>query len=960
MPEGVDPESVELRDGQLNGQSDGQVNGQEAAEKKQHKQHQWPDLWQPDHGEAHLVDSSGKRLLEPRALLVDAFGTLVETAEEETMVYASIGQKFGVEISPEEIGRRYEVAYRKPWLQSKLRYEGDALPFWHHIISESTGCCNTSYTQELHGYYIQKHAWRFTDPNARAAFAAIRRAGIKIALVSNFDTRLRDLLRALDCYDWFDAVAVSAEVEAEKPSAEIFHAACDMLGVLPHEVVHVGDSRNKDVAGARRAGCGAAWLWNEDVHSFTEVGCVMLGCHVLGVLPHEVVHVGDCRNTDVAGARRAGCGAAWLWNEDVHSFTEVRDGAWADGVGTSLDQRQSPLAFPSGAALLLSLLLLHSLLSHAVNVADNIADNVADNIADNVADNAADIGASQPAVVTARPGNNRRARSSPARKSRDGGSVNGTAREAPPARKDLPARKSSPARGKDLPVRTTVPASPSGGGAQKAGDPAQSGRASNTTRNRAPASADSKRAAPPPRRPRGATSGAGRRSGSADRQPENAGRQSRNATKQPENAGRQSGDAGRRSSSGSSKRRTGRRSGAPTRPVPRASPPPIQFVRLTTANNATCLDGSPPAYYYRPGYGVGSNKWLIYLMGGRWCLSPSQCRLRADTELGSSKGWPRPGNPGFENSLDSMGAGFQGMLSGDSSENPYFYSWNTVVVLYCDGGVFAGVKGKALYDHSQPYYLSGRPILNSILGDLNSKGLQRADSVLLTGCSAGAIAVSMACDAMAQFHFPRTAKVKCLMDAGFFMAVSMACDAMAQFHFPCTAKVKCLMDAGFFMVSVACDAMVQFHFPRTAKVKCLMDAGFFMDCASPVWAFLPIFCSLLPLFHFLVFSFLPPYTPDISNQCSFPGIVQRKLMLTLPAFACPSLLPPSSPLLPPHSFLPTPSSPHLPPHSFLPTPSSPLLPPHSFLPTPSSPLLPPHSFLPTPSSPPPFHHHPPF
>ncbi|CAI7841571.1 unnamed protein product, partial [Closterium sp. NIES-54] len=149
-------------------------------------------------------------------------------------------------------------------------YEGDALPFWHHIISESTGCSNPSYTQELHGYYIKKHAWRFTDPNAREAFAAIRRAGIKIALVSNFDTRLRDLLRALDCYDWFDAVAVSAEVEAEKPSSEIFHAACDMLGVLPHEAVHVGDSRNKDVAGAKRAGCGAAWLWNEDVSSFTE------------------------------------------------------------------------------------------------------------------------------------------------------------------------------------------------------------------------------------------------------------------------------------------------------------------------------------------------------------------------------------------------------------------------------------------------------------------------------------------------------------------------------------------------------------------------------------------------------------------------------------------------------------------------------------------------------------------
>ena len=30
--------------------------------------------------------------------------------------------------------------------------------------------------------------------------------------MSNFDTRLRPLLKALKCEDWFDAVAVSAEV----------------------------------------------------------------------------------------------------------------------------------------------------------------------------------------------------------------------------------------------------------------------------------------------------------------------------------------------------------------------------------------------------------------------------------------------------------------------------------------------------------------------------------------------------------------------------------------------------------------------------------------------------------------------------------------------------------------------------------------------------------------------------
>jgi hypothetical protein len=35
---------------------------------------------------------------------------------------------------------------------------------------------------------------------------------VKLGVVSNFDTRLRPLLRALNCDNWFDAMAVSAEV----------------------------------------------------------------------------------------------------------------------------------------------------------------------------------------------------------------------------------------------------------------------------------------------------------------------------------------------------------------------------------------------------------------------------------------------------------------------------------------------------------------------------------------------------------------------------------------------------------------------------------------------------------------------------------------------------------------------------------------------------------------------------
>eukprot|EP00258_Populus_trichocarpa_P042590 XP_024458609.1 haloacid dehalogenase-like hydrolase domain-containing protein 3 isoform X1 [Populus trichocarpa] len=206
-----------------------------------------------------------------RALLVDAVGTLVVPSQPMAQIYRQIGEKYGVEYSEDEILNRYRWAYGQPWGRSRLRYVNDGRPFWQFIVSSSTGCSDARYFEELYSYYTTEKAWHLCDPDAEKVFEAIRKAGVKLAVVSNFDTRLRPLLRALNCDHWFDAVAVSAEVAAEKPNPTIFLKACELLEVKPEDVVHVGDDRRNDLWGARDAGCDA-WLWGSDVHSFEEVG----------------------------------------------------------------------------------------------------------------------------------------------------------------------------------------------------------------------------------------------------------------------------------------------------------------------------------------------------------------------------------------------------------------------------------------------------------------------------------------------------------------------------------------------------------------------------------------------------------------------------------------------------------------------------------------------------------------
>ncbi|CAI7732306.1 unnamed protein product [Closterium sp. NIES-53] len=197
-------------------------------------------------------------------------------------------------------------------------------------------------------------------------------------------------------------------------------------------------------------------------------------------------------------------------------------------------------------------------------------------------------------------------------------------------------------------------------------------------------------------------------------------------------------------------------------------PASLRLVKLGgSAQDPKCLDGSPPAYFLRDGYGSGVNNWLVYLQGGAWCTSKAECAQRATTPLGSSKFWPEPSSASFVRVMRNLNSQFTGLLSSSEVQNPDYYNWNTVMVVYCDGGGYAGTAGAVKVNASTTIHLDGRRILKTIVADLAKRGMATAKRVLLTGCSAGAQAVSTSCDDVAA-AVP-AASTKCLMDAGFFL-----------------------------------------------------------------------------------------------------------------------------------------------------------------------------------------------
>jgi putative hydrolase of the HAD superfamily len=94
-------------------------------------------------------------------------------------------------------------------------------------------------------------------PEVPEVLARLRAGGARLAVVSNWDVSLHDVLERTGLRSLVDAVVISAELGVAKPDPAIFRAALERLGVNAGGAVHVGDSLEHDVAGARAAGLDA-------------------------------------------------------------------------------------------------------------------------------------------------------------------------------------------------------------------------------------------------------------------------------------------------------------------------------------------------------------------------------------------------------------------------------------------------------------------------------------------------------------------------------------------------------------------------------------------------------------------------------------------------------------------------------------------------------------------------------
>ncbi len=110
------------------------------------------------------------------------------------------------------------------------------------------------------GRHFQRSAAWHVFADVHPVLAALARAGIRRAVISNWVWALPELLHDMRLAHHFEVIVGSARVGYQKPQRQIFEHALRVTGVDASRAVHVGDNPHADVLGARSVGLHAVLL----------------------------------------------------------------------------------------------------------------------------------------------------------------------------------------------------------------------------------------------------------------------------------------------------------------------------------------------------------------------------------------------------------------------------------------------------------------------------------------------------------------------------------------------------------------------------------------------------------------------------------------------------------------------------------------------------------------------------
>lgn len=212
-----------------------------------------------------------------RAVFFDAGETLLSPHPSFHELFAGALAEQGRPVTPAQVKKTFEslaptfaeVVDRmaiSPWSTSKQA----SLEFWGRLYATALADLGIPDPQgllagALYSKFTRYESYRLFDDSV-PTLSAIRKAGLVVGLISNFEDWLEGMLIEMEVAHLFDLMVISGKEGVEKPDPAIFNLALGRAGVSAEHALYVGDHPRIDVEGARAVGMGAVLIDRRNHH----------------------------------------------------------------------------------------------------------------------------------------------------------------------------------------------------------------------------------------------------------------------------------------------------------------------------------------------------------------------------------------------------------------------------------------------------------------------------------------------------------------------------------------------------------------------------------------------------------------------------------------------------------------------------------------------------------------------
>ena len=196
------------------------------------------------------------------AIFFDAVGTLFYLTKTVGDHYALVGREVGLTLDAQQLDRAFLTAWRRmpPRAAIDGPRENDDKGWWRELVdlvldevAPSLGEFDRdNFFEVAYEHFAEAGVWE-AYPEVFSVLETLE-PWFQLAVISNFDGRLRFILEQLGISKFFAHIFISSEIGADKPDPKIYRRALKFMNLKPDQVLYVGDDPDRDWKAAAAAG----------------------------------------------------------------------------------------------------------------------------------------------------------------------------------------------------------------------------------------------------------------------------------------------------------------------------------------------------------------------------------------------------------------------------------------------------------------------------------------------------------------------------------------------------------------------------------------------------------------------------------------------------------------------------------------------------------------------------------